>query len=60
MAKTPDKKEDGPLLTRIEEPLPEFSIYQHPEADESFLEEHSKVAEVIECLEGIENANKME
>ncbi|XP_017053284.1 tetratricopeptide repeat protein 12 [Drosophila ficusphila] len=36
----------------------EESIYQHPEAQESFLEKPSKVEEVIECLEMIENANK--
>jgi len=36
-------------------------IYQHPESDESFLDERpSKVEEVIECLEAIENANKTE
>ncbi|KAH8362906.1 hypothetical protein KR084_002762 [Drosophila pseudotakahashii] len=47
--KTLDKKEDKQ----------EILMYQHPETDESFLDEHpSKVADVIECLEAIENANK--
>ncbi|XP_017083566.2 tetratricopeptide repeat protein 12 [Drosophila eugracilis] len=51
-----DENENGSIL---EEAKPEHSIYQYPEANESFLEgKPSKVEEVIECLEGIENANK--
>jgi len=57
--KTLDKKEDNEKRTSSEVPKQEIRIYQHPESDESFLDERpSKVEEVIECLEAIENANK--
>nr|XP_017009065.2 LOW QUALITY PROTEIN: tetratricopeptide repeat protein 12 [Drosophila takahashii] len=56
---TLDKNKDNEKRLSLELPKPEILIYQHPETDESFLEEHpSKVVEVIECLEAIENANK--
>jgi len=59
--KTLDKKEDNEKRTSSEKPKNEILIYQHPESDESFLDERpSKVEEVIECLEAIENANKTE
>ncbi|KAI8044300.1 tetratricopeptide repeat protein 12 [Drosophila gunungcola] len=53
-----EKKEENIIRISLETPKQELSIYQHPEANESFLENHSTVKDVVECLETIENANK--
>uniref|UniRef100_A0A6P4FRA4 Tetratricopeptide repeat protein 12 n=1 Tax=Drosophila rhopaloa TaxID=1041015 RepID=A0A6P4FRA4_DRORH len=53
-----DKKEENDKRISLDTENQENSIYQHPEANESFLENHSTVKEVIECLEMIEEANK--
>ncbi|XP_016952283.1 tetratricopeptide repeat protein 12 [Drosophila biarmipes] len=57
--KTLDKNEGNERGVSSKVSKPDLFIYQHPESDESFLDERpSKVQEVIECLEAIENANK--
>lgn len=42
------------------EPKADPFLYQHPQADEPFLHEPSKIEEVFECLDNILNANKTE
>ncbi|EDV49046.1 tetratricopeptide repeat protein 12 [Drosophila erecta] len=57
--KTLDKKEENENPFGLELPKAELLIYQHPASDESFLHEKpTKVEDVIEYLEAIENANK--
>ncbi|KAH8271197.1 hypothetical protein KR018_001190, partial [Drosophila ironensis] len=42
----------------LKEPQNEFFIYRHPETDEAFLDEPSKVKELIEFLDAIHSFNK--
>jgi len=58
---TVDKKNEYENPFGLEIPKPELFIYQHPAADESFLKEQpTKVEDVIEYLDVLENANKTE
>ncbi|XP_033165005.1 tetratricopeptide repeat protein 12 [Drosophila mauritiana] len=60
-ANTLDKKDEHEKPFGLELPKPELFIYQHPAADESFLNDQpTKVEDVIEYLDVLENANKTE
>ncbi|KAH8292274.1 hypothetical protein KR054_008042, partial [Drosophila jambulina] len=53
-------KHDFGLTFDLKPSQQEFPVFQCPEANESFLEQPSKLEEVFECLTLIENANKMD
>ncbi|EDW97418.1 tetratricopeptide repeat protein 12 [Drosophila yakuba] len=57
--KTLDREDEHEKPFGLELPKPELLIHQHPESDESFLHEKTtKVEDIIEYLEVVENANK--
>ncbi|XP_017031394.1 tetratricopeptide repeat protein 12 [Drosophila kikkawai] len=60
MSKTLEKKENVFGLNFELQPTQDVPVYQYLEANESFLKKPSMVKEVMEYLDTIENANKMD
>ncbi|XP_020818459.1 tetratricopeptide repeat protein 12 [Drosophila serrata] len=53
-------KNENIFFSNLEPLKQDFLVHQYPEANESFLKQPSKVEDVLEYLETIENANKMD